>query len=629
MFHLLTSQRGNISVALLLAVIGIMSGLTMTSMAMRDVVTFNFDYEEVAALHFLRSEATRGQRILEMQGYVEGELFTPQRSIQVTSSNMKKTFLLQSKIENVAFSSNVDASTGGNIATNQGFVIKSLINARRGIGQTAFATSNASLIRKYGEFYLRKQRYSEFMYFTDTDESTNNTPVYFYGPDVIHGRVHSNSDIWLKQAGGGTNNGWPTFYDLVSTSGHFQSIPAVIPYEDVFLGGWLEEYRRYEYPTEMRSIKANGLPVGPVMYDPNNIVKIEVAGSSFNMMLGLVGVPEMQQFPVYNPYPAVPLPTDPLYTNRVMMADTTWTLGTGGSSFNRSMFVNNKLWISGVFAGRQTWGTVDTMMLVNDIKLFSTDLGDAPDDPTSLNHSDIVGLVSEKSILIQYGYRDPIDSLRYQPNCGPDGTSGTPENTGINIYAALCALGDGGGNAHRDGVFSFEYQHPHPSVPAVLVGTTIWNYIDLHRRRFPQTSSAPWPPNIDYPWYNPLWPERRPYLERGHINLWGSVAQRRRGFVHRNLLDSEYQTGGIWNVPIDACGGTSNVNYQDPVLGITMQTRNYPGATGGGTGYKKNYHYDTRFYTMAPIDFPEVNLQGGDAPMRSDTWLLKRPPRTL
>ena len=629
MFHLLTCQRGNISVALLLAVIGIMSGLTMSSMAMRDVVTFQWDYEEVASLHFLRSEATRGQRILEMQGYVDGELMTPQRSIQVQSSNMKKTFLLQSKILNNAFTAVTDVSVGGNVATNQGFVIKSLINARRGFGQSAFATANTSIVRKYGEFYLRKQRYSEFMYFTDTDESTNGTPVYFYGPDVIHGRVHSNSDIWLKQAGGGSNQGWPTFYDLVSTSGHFQSIPAVIPYEDVFLGGWLEEYRKYEYPTEMNSIRANGLKVGPLNYDPKNIVWVVGAGTSYSMMLGVVSDPELELFKVFNPYPAVPLPEDPLFSNRVAMKDTTWTLASGGGVTNQSVFVNNKLWISGVFGSRQTWGTCDTMMLVGDITLVNTNSGEAPDSPTSMNHSDILGLVSEKSILIQYGYRDPVDSLRYHPNCGPDGTSGTPDQTGINIYAALCALGDGGGDPHKDGVFSFEYQHPHPSVPAIMAGTTLWDYIDLHRRRYPQTTTNPWPPNIDYPWYNPLWPERQPYLERGHINLWGSVAQRRRGFVHRNLLDSEYQTNGVWNIPIDACGGSSNVNIMDPVLNIPLNTRNYPGATGGGTGYKKNYHYDTRFYTMAPIDFPEVNLQGGDAPMRSDTWLLKRPPRSL
>ena len=625
MFHLLKSQRGNISVALLLAVIAIMSGLTMSSMAMRDVVTFQWDYEEVASLHFLRSEANRGLRILEMAGYVAGELMTPQRAIQVSSSNMKKTFLLQSKILNNAFSSSSDVSSEGSIGTNQGFVIKSLINSRRGFGQAAFSTSNNSIVRKYGEFYVRKQRYSEFMYFTDNDESTNGTPVYFYGPDVIQGRVHSNSDIWLKQAGGGTNGGWPTFFDLVTTSGKFHGIPAAIPYEDVFLGGHLEEYKKYAYPTSMNSIRANGMPVGPLGYNPDTIVKITVAGGSFGMALGMITHWTEHAF-VYPEYPAIPLP-EPLYRNTFPMADTVWSLATGGGSQNKSMFVNNKLWISGVFQGRQTWGTSDTLMLVDDITLSGTNPGSAPDNPSTMNFQDIVGLVSEKSILIQYGHRDPVDSVRHHYNCGPDGTSGV--NTGINIYAAMCALGDGGGNPHADGVFSFEYQHPHPSVPTVLIGTDLWTMIDLHRRKFPQTSANPWPPNIDYPWYNPLWPERQPYLERGHINLWGSVAQRRRGFVHRNTLDSDYPTNGVWNPPIDACGGTSSVNFNDPILGFQMNTRNFPGASGGGTGYKKNYHYDTRFYTMAPIDFPEVNLQGGDAPMKNETWLLKRPPRNL
>ena len=628
MFRILKSQRGNISIALLMAVIGTMSGLTMATMAMRDTVTYLWDFDDVQGLHFLRSEATRGQSILEKAGEVNGELYTPQRSISVIGSHMKKTFVLQSKITHKQYVTTGVTDQEGETATfgtSQGYVIQSLINSRRGINQAAFTLGNESLVRKYGEFFLRKQRYSEFMYFTDNDESTNETPVYFYGPDIIHGRVHSNSDIWIKQAGGGTNGGWPTFYDLVSTSGEIKVFSGNIPYDEVFLGGYVEGYRKFDYPTTMHSIRRNGLHIGN-SDDDTKIYMVTVSGTSFDLVIGQINPPATKHQYVYAQYPANPL-GDPLYRNTYLASDTTWTQAPGGGGGNQTFFVQGKLWIRGTFSGNQTWGTSDTLSLIGDIALAGTPLGQAPDAPNGMNQNDIVGLVSEQSIHIKYGFRDPIDSLRYHPNCGPNGVTG--EQAGINIYAALCALANGNGDPHKDGVFTFEYQHPHPSVPAVRIGTTLWDMIDLHRRKFPQTTSAPWPANNDYPWYNPLWPERLPYDERGDINLWGSVAQRRRGFVHRSPYDTEYPSNGVWNIPIDFCGGTTQVNMADPVLGIQLATIHYPGATGTGVGYAKNYHYDTRFYYRAPRDFPEVNLQGGDAPMKTESWVLRRPPRTL
>lgn len=621
MNKMLTSERGNITIAMLLAVMAVMSGLTLTNLAMSDVVSSNWDYEGLQCLHFLRSEAMRGQRILEMAGDVEGALFTPVRSVGVMNSHMKRTFVLQSKIEKMLFT--MDSSNSGNsinaVGTPEGYVIKSLINAKGGLGYSSFVNARNSIVRRYGEFFVRKQRYSEFMYFTETDESTNGTPVYFWGPDVIHGRVHSNTDIWIKNGGGGPNGGWPTFYDLVSTSGVIKSASGTIPMDDVFIGGYAEGYNQYEYPQNMTSIKRNGQEFGPTNCD---IIMVKVEGAAYNGWVGSKSSPYTESAFVYNPYPANPLP-DPLFRNFYSIQDTTWTSLGSSTSYNRTLWTRKELWIEGTFSGKQTWASADTMYLIGDILLNNTPVGTAPDSPTNTNRYDIVGLVSEGSILIKYGYVNPEDSVRIHPNCGATGTSG-----GINIYAALCALKKGD-ITQSDGVFSFEYQRPHPSVPTVFAAGKYWTKIDLHRRRWPQNGANPWPGNIDFPWYNPLWPERQPYLERGDINLWGSVAQRRRGFVHRSPYDNEYPSNGVWNVPIDFTGATAIQNYQDPVLGITMQTINYPGATGSGVGYAKNYHYDTRFYTTAPLNFPEVNLQGGDAPMLAESWLIKKPPRDL
>jgi hypothetical protein len=177
--------------------------------------------------------------------------------------------------------------------------------------------------------------------------------------------------------------------------------------------------------------------------------------------------------------------------------DTVWTFGASGTANNRSNWVNNRLWIRGTFATYQTWGCADTMFLIDDILLENTPVGS---DPAN-NNTDVVGLVSEKSIVIKYGYRSPVDTLRHHDTCGPDTGYG-----GIWIYAAMAALGDGHGNTHQDGVFTFEYQHPHPSVPDYRYNNVLYTKIDLHRYHFPQSNAYKWatcngPRNlkIDYP----------------------------------------------------------------------------------------------------------------------------------
>jgi len=411
---------------------------------------------------------------------------------------------------------------------------------------------------------------------TDQDISTNDTPVYYWGPDVITGVVRSNSDIWIKCAGGGNNGGWPTFLGPVIVSGEINSASGVIPIDDVFRGGFIEHAPKLDLPLPDRH---NFIIVGPATYNPNYIVMVEVNGSAYSGWLGTISQPRVEHAYVYDPYPAIPL-GEPLYENTYTVCDTMWTPLGSGTCYDRSLFVNNKLWIKGEFSGNQVWASSDTIMIIGQITLANTPVGDSPDE----NTSDHVSLISEKSVLIKYGYRDPEDSLRCHPFCSPTGAVGYNQ-----IYADIYALGD---DDYRSGVFTFEYQHPHPSVPSVIAGGMYWDNIDLHRRRYPQTSSNPWPGNVDYPWYNPLWPERKPYMERGDINLWGSVIQCKHGYLHRPAYDTEWPSNGVWDIQNDFCGSTSAVNFPDPVLGIQMACVNYPGATGSGVGYHKNYHHN-------------------------------------
>ncbi len=628
MRKMLRNERGNLTVALVLAVVGLMSGFTMANLAMRDVVGFNYDYDTVQALHSLRSEGVRGQAVVSLTGFTGSQMYLRPKTMEIVSSNMKKTIKLRSLVTE----DEIQIAQGG--FKTGGYTVRTLSQPARGTGRVVIGTRNDSIVRKYGEFTLRKRTFSEFHYFTDNEESTNGTNVYFWGPDVIKGRLHSNTDIWIKQAGGGSNNGWPTFWELVTTAGKIQSFSGVIPNDDVFLDGYVEDYHTYEYPPLANNVRVNGHHIGNE--DANDLIfMINSEGSYASVYRGQVMV-RRDSASVYASYPPIPGPY--LFRNSWTGADTVWTQMSNMSN-RRSVFCNNKLWLRGSFTGRQTFGAADTLFLVGDITLTGTVPGSAPDDRFNYNRNDIVGIISEKSILIKYGFVDP-DTLvgRVHPNVGPDAGGG------IFIYAALCALGQST-NSHFDGVFSYEYQHPHPSTQAYVHQGVLYSRIDIHRRRYPPISGTPWPtlpngsqvtprPALDLPYYNPLWPERQPYAERGSINLWGSVAQRRRGFVHRSGNDGEYPSNsGIWNVPEDMCGHPISINWTEPIVqggqSFTFSKRNAVGSTGSGSGYKKNYHFDTRFLRVSPNDFPDVNLRGGSTPLQGEIWTLKKPPTSL
>lgn len=631
MLKMFKHPSGNVAIAMLLMVVATMSGFTMSSLAMRDLVAFQYDFEGFQTMLLLRSEAYRGQKIAQGLGIVLTPVHTSERNIEITNTAMRKTFKIQSLLSQGSLQFMQEDVVQGD--RRQMTRVESLVKTKAGTGQVAAMNNRFSLIRKYGIYTLESETFAKFMYFTDTDESPYGTPVYFYGYDTLYGRVHSNTDIWIQQVGG-----WPTFYGWVTTHGEIQSESGSYPEDDVFQGGLSEGYAYTIFPEEASSIRRRNNVVGPIYEDEDNIIFVTVDGTSFSTYLGRVQDPRREQAEVYNPYPPVN-PDNYQYTNQYMVRDTVWSFYGTGSAVNTSKWVNSKLWLRGNFASYQTWGCADTMYLVGSVTLAGTNPGSSPIS----NKNDVVGLVSEKSIVIKYGYRDPVDSLRYHPNCGPDTGFG-----GIWIYAAMAALGDGGDNTIADGVFTFEYQHPHPSVPDVLDYPggvpTMFTRIDLHRYHFPQTAAFPWArrnasaaveKRIDFPWYNPLWPERTPYLERGYISVYGSISQRRRGFVHRSYLDDEWPVGGntagIWNQPIDYCGASSApaiVGHTDPVLNIPLTTMNFPGTSGSGSGYDKNYHYDDRFYHTSPIDFPEVNRRD-ETPFAAVNWVIRRPPENL
>ena len=519
--------------------------------------------------------------------------------------------------------------------------------------QAPVVTSNNDVIQLC---YItgRKNQLSYYEHFTNIEEFENANNCHpiarFNGTDVYHGPVHSNSDIWIEQT-----DGWPIFHERVTTAGCIMDAatnqPAIYsaPMESIFLKGWEEELLNPYGPTAV-DIRANGMQ--PFNSPNADIVYVKIYGSTYVSWYGEIELVGYEDFPVYSWYPMNAAQvngiiaaggnwfedSDIVWTNYVAIYDTTWINGPNGIVNNHSVFVENQqLWIEGDIHGKQTWGCADTIFIVGDITYQGTTVGDPPDEDP-VNMTDYFGLVSEKKILIKYKNIDPFENFEINTsNCSD-----------IYLYGAFAALGQGdtliyGNNAcHYDGIFTFEYQHPHGSTPNFMAMSpytlqdTLYTYIDFHKFIYPHSPFVPpviegfnlhggapfvpyntcgypyestayinsypnnnpldyiFPYGTDWPAYNPVWPESAETIvfERGNIHLFGSLAQRRRGYVHRSGCD-----------PYNHPNGTSNPSPWD------LDNWNYDGCHPS-TGYDKDYHYDSRLMNNLLPDYPHVNLGG-------------------
>jgi hypothetical protein len=310
---------------------------------------------------------------------------------------------------------------------------------------------------------------------------------------------------------------------------------------------------------------------------------------------------------------------------------------------NMYAFVWCQLWIEGHVSGKMTWGCADTIFITNDLTYSSVAPGDPPDEGAN---QDMLGLVSEERIFIQYKNYDP-DAEEIQ----------SPNTQSIFLYGCFAAIGDGDMdvygdlNTHYEGVFTFAYQHPHGSTEGFemdMPNGTVWDvpYTDFHKFIFPPSPywsldqgfqlhggppvpANPWftcgyplgedpnygnpnvpPAGTDWPWYNPIWPEaaNAGMGERGEIHMFGGVQQFRRGFVHRS--------------------GNDAVNHANETE-WDIHDWQYDG-THGTTGYNKDYNWDDRIdYGMLPPHYPQVyeGMGSTDLFFSSTGWTMKVPPR--
>ena len=597
------SENGNLAASVVLSVIAIVSGLVMTTLIMGDSVLLARQADSIQAAHFLRTSLDRGSQILNTTEDLEKIAGVHEKRI-VLDEAKNKIYTLKSEFTQVNEEGDIPImNLSSYIESN---------NAER----SKYHDFNPSA--KYGEQLYEVESLADFVYFTDCDVSVNDDPVKFWGRDhILHGRVHSNTDIVITSStrpyfGGFVTSGSQIIYD--------NGNPVLLNDSNIFGAGAAENVQRKVFPENADKIRENSTWIDC----SQELTYIEVDDRNFIMCIAHITDLPPEEYIVYNSYPPYGLVGDSLFTNYIVFRDTSWTAPTTQTINNESVFVNSDLWIHGSFGGMQTWGCSGNMYLVGDITLENTVVGEAPDGYResqndfngNVNTDDYVGLVSEGSIIIKYAYKNPVDSQIHWDNCGSENDM----DSGIYIYAALAALGRGDG--WEDGHFSYECHYPHPSTPHAynwMNTNEDFMYPDLHLCRFTPDIPQhfwPWPANggggfnypaqfnpgggigtinwsmtgaPDYPWYNPVFPSAKTKYERGFINLFGSVAQRRRGFVHRS--GSDPLDSGYWDMDDPA----------HPMMGPSVNS----------TGYGKRYFYDTRFQTNPPVNFPEVRSKTG------------------
>ena len=625
MLKCVKSYHGNLGIAIVIALIAVLSGVSLAAVAFADSNSFRLQLDGIQQFHLLRSEVGRGRLIA---GHFDNmptppiQSVLPTRSVEVSFGNHRTVYRARTKLDIY----NYEDATG--------YYIRSLITANRGEANL-FNPDLQSPVKRYGENrILSLQTIALFHYFTDVDRTLDDRVggIVFYGGDIIHGRLHSNSEITINY---GMAGAWPQFYGLVSTGETIRPASGWSE-EEVFFGGLIENHPRIAFEPTADLVRQRGRHLFGGDERDDAIAYVTVDGSIYELFLGEVvtetpteWIEGYNQFTVYSSYPPYGPVGNVIGVNQIPKTDTLWTPMAAGSLQESSIFVPMELWISGNFSGRQTWASSHNVYLKGDLTYVNTPVGDRPDgidedgeQTLPVNRTDYLGIIAENCIYIQYGHWSPADSMRHKPN-----------TESIYMYGAYAAVGESEFPWY-DGVFTFQYERPKGSTPPQYWRGEYFKYIDLHLFRYPTTSMNPWPTGMDYPWYNPIWPEpgvlrNVPGLPgwtpnphnadevvewRDYIYIFGSIAQRRRGIV---AWPGGGFSAGIWDID-------NTINPGTPPT--------YGQAAPSWVGYDKRYTTDLRLERTGPPHYPVIRLEGYETEELRDLgyatlgWVFKSPP---
>ncbi len=439
-------------------------------------------------------------------------------------------------------------------------------------GTEIVANNQLNILSRTG----RTRRVSAYASFYKNFVCKNNVNAYFTGITTIRGNFHTNTELKIIDAAGTANPdapNWPLFLGY-TTVGQTITYPdnTLPPMDLIFQGGYSENVAKLEFNNN-DAVQNCLTPFGNMSND-NVLIYMNMTGESCTAYVGAIQTVGIDTLVIYDSYPPYGPVGDSIGVNYITRKDTVWTEINIDFPDNQSILVPDVLYLKGQVSGRHTIYCKKSVYITGDITYNATCPGMSPDDEEDPNTTDYFGLISDGNIFISYGYYSPELGLYQKVNCN-----------GIMLYGSYAAIKDND-NPLENSVFTFEYQHPHPSTEPCVYNNQYYDKIDLHLHKFPPDEDNPWPANLDYPYYNPLWPESAEHLtfERGTINLFGSMAQVNAGYIHRSGSDLfNHSTPPVWDL--------ENHLY---------------GAIHQPTGYFSNYHYDKRLLYNAPPNFCQV-----------------------
>lgn len=248
----------------------------------------------------------------------------------------------------------------------------------------------------------RLRSFANYMYLTNREVTEHNEIIWFWTPDTLYGRTHSNDFIGLKYS--------PTFFGPVSTSkGEF----------------------RYEQPGNIYFAYPPSFNVPPVWF-PKTAQTIRSAANPFisdhgGQMMTLIKLKGEAGIDIFQYRLGTPRAEDSVY---VSLRVPNW----------QAIFVDGACEIYGTMAGTLTIGSRGRMWLIDDVRYITADPRTGIFDEASTPH--MLGLVSEEEVWIEDNWRNGKLNGRYaEPN--------NWNRHSIVLTAGIIALGSS---------FTFEHQ---------------------------------------------------------------------------------------------------------------------------------------------------------------------------
>lgn len=280
----------------------------------------------------------------------------------------------------------------------------------------------------------RLRSFANYMYLTHNEVTSFGEVIWFWTPDTLYGRTHSNDYIGLKYQ--------PTFMGPISTSkGEFRRYQANphFEYEPQF------NVPPVFFPTQATSIRNNARP----WVDSRNgqfITRVKMRGGN--------GI-EIHQYRAGTP------PKDSLI---MTIQPPQWA----------AMFIDGQVEVEGVLVGNLTIGSSGDMWLIDNIRYDGAHPTNGTFVEDAMPH--MLGLVSEKNILIQNNFVNGRED-------GYNRYRGDHNRHSIVINAGMVALGESFTFQHQNDDWE-AYQGPSPDERGYIYlkgAVTQWRRGYVHR----------------------------------------------------------------------------------------------------------------------------------------------------